>query len=145
MKKIPEVRNLNYRQRLVHFKMYSQQRRLERYRILYTWKILEQLVPNCGLEASTSDRRGRQVQIPQLKGPLAIRSLREQSFQVNGPKLFNCLPPSITNLSGITVDEFKLKLDQFLSKIPDEPNVEGLTPSACDLFSAIQNYKKSKS
>ena len=87
-------------------------------------------------KASRSDRRGREAQIPQLKGPLAIRSIREQSFQVNGPKLFNCLPPSIRNLSGISVDEFKLKLDQFLSKIPHEPNVEGLTPSACDLFSA---------
>ena len=71
-----------------------------------------------------------------MKGPLAIRSLRKQSFQVNGPKLFNCLPPSIRNLSGITVDEFKLKPDQFLSKIPDEPNMEGLTPSSYDLFSA---------
>ena len=135
-KKIPEVRNLDYWQRLVYLKMYSQQRRLERYRILYTWKILEQLAPNCGLESSTSDRRGRQVKVPQLKGPLAIKSLREQSFQVNGPKLFNCLPSSIRNLSGITVDEFKFKLDQFLSRIPDEPSVEGLTPSACDLYSA---------
>ena len=135
-KRIPEVRSMNYWQRLVHLRMYSQQRRLERYRIMYTWKILEQLVPNCGLETATSDRRGRQVLIPKLKGSPAIRSLREQSFQVNGPKLFNCLPPSIRNLSGITIDEFKIKLDQFLSKIPDEPNVEGLTPSACDLYSA---------
>ena len=135
-KKIPEVRNLNYWQRLVQLRMYFQQRGLERHRILYTWKILEQLAPNCGLESSTSDRRGRQVKVPQLKGPLAIKSLREQSFQVNGPKLFNCLPSSIRNLSGITVDEFKFKLDQFLSRIPDEPSVEGLTPSACDLYSA---------
>ena len=135
-KKIPEVRNHNYWQRLVHLKMYSQQRRLERYRVIYTWKILEQLVPNCGLSSTTSERRGRQVTVPALKGSASIKSLREQSFQVNGPKLFNCLPLSIRNLKGITVDEFKLKLDQFLAKIPDEPNVDGLTPSACDLFSA---------
>ena len=74
--------------------------------------------------------------VPALKGSASMKSLREQSFQVNGPKLFNCLPLSIRNLNGITVDEFKLKLDQFLAKIPDEPNVDGLTPSACDLFSA---------
>ena len=69
-------------------------------------------------------------------GAPAIRSLWEQSFQVNGPKLFNCLPSSIRNLSGITVDDFKFKLDQFLSKITDEPSVEGLPPSACDLYTA---------
>jgi hypothetical protein len=39
-KRIPEVKNLNYWQRLKVLHMYSQQRRLERYRILYTWKIL---------------------------------------------------------------------------------------------------------
>ena len=72
-KKIPEVRNLNYWQRLKHLKMYSQNRRLERYRIIYTWKILEELVPNCGLEVSHSERRGRQVAIPPLKGSPSIQ------------------------------------------------------------------------
>ena len=135
-KKIPEVRNLNYWQRLKHLKMNSQNRRLERYRIIYTWKILEEMVPNCGLEVSHSERRGRQVVIPPLKGSPSIRKLREQSFQINGPKLFNCLPPSIRNISKVTVDTFKEKLDKFLSNIPDEPNVEGLTPATCDLYSA---------
>ena len=102
----------------------------------YTWKILEELVPNCGLEVSHSERRGRQVAIPPLKGSPSIRKLREQSFQVNGPKLFNCLPPSIRDITKVTVDTFKEKLDKFLSNIPDEPNVEGLTPVTCDLYSA---------
>ena len=30
----------------------------------------------------------------------------------------------------------KEKLDKFLSNIPDETNVEGLTPATCDLYSA---------
>ena len=54
-RKIPEVRNLNYWQRLQFLKMYSQQRRMERYRIIYTWKILEGLVPNCGLKCTTNE------------------------------------------------------------------------------------------
>ena len=32
---IPEVRNLNYWQRLAHLKIYSQERRMERYRAMY--------------------------------------------------------------------------------------------------------------
>ena len=135
-KKIPEIRHLNYWQRLKQLRIYSQERRLERYRIIYTWKILENLVPNCGLTVSHSERRGRLVIVPPLKGSPSIRKLREQSFQVNGPKLFNCLPPSIRNISKVTIDEFKEQLDQFLANVPDEPNVDGLTPAACDLFSA---------
>ena len=60
--------------------------------------------------------------------------MREQSFQCNGPKLFNSLPKEIRNISKVSVEEFKEKLDKYLQKIPDEPNVEGLTPSACDMF-----------
>ena len=45
-KKIPEASHLNYWSRLKHLKMYSQQRRAERYKIIYTWKIIEGLVPN---------------------------------------------------------------------------------------------------
>ena len=39
-------------------------------------------------------------------------------------------------MTKVTVEEFKERLDMFLTKIPDEPKVEGLTPSACDLYSA---------
>ena len=65
-KKIPELRNLNYWQRLRAIHLYSQQRRLERYRIIYTWKILEGLAPNCGLEVQSNERIGRQVKRPQF-------------------------------------------------------------------------------
>ena len=41
-----EAKGLNYRDRLQKLGLYSQQRRRERYRIIYTWKILEELVPN---------------------------------------------------------------------------------------------------
>ena len=135
-KKIPELSGLNYWERLQALKMYSQQRRLERYRIIYTWKILEGQVPNCGLDCTTSDRRGREACVPALKGKPSVRKLREQSFQHNGPKLFNSLPKQLRNLSNVSVEDFKEKLDKYLQKLPDEPNVEGLTPSACDLYSA---------
>ena len=135
-KKIPSIRNLNYWERLKTLKMYSQQRRLERYRILYIWKILEGQVPNCGLVTKFSERRGREVHIPPLKGAQSVRKLREQSFQVNGPSLFNSIPRKIRDLTKVSIDEFKEQLDRYLQVIPDEPKVDGLTPNACNPYSA---------
>ena len=48
-KKIPEASHLNYWERLKYLKMYSQERRMERYRILYAWKILEGFLLTVGL------------------------------------------------------------------------------------------------
>ena len=84
----------------------------------------------------TNDRRGREVKVPALTGHPSIRKLREQSFQYNGPKLFNSLPKHLRSISKVSVEEFKEKLYKYLQQIPDEPNVEGLTPSACDMFTA---------
>ena len=46
---IPELRNFDYKTRLSKLKMLSVQRRIDRYRILYTWKIMNGDTPNCGL------------------------------------------------------------------------------------------------
>ena len=47
-RKIPELRAMHYWECLKHMNMISMQRRLERHRVIYTWKILEKLAPNCG-------------------------------------------------------------------------------------------------
>ena len=66
--RIPTLRNLNYWQRLIELKMYSEQRRLERYRAIYVWKVLQGLVPNHGVfEARENEYLGRRCQLPQLK------------------------------------------------------------------------------
>ena len=134
-KKIPEVSQLNYWERIKVLKLYSQERRMERYRILYAWKILEGFSPNCGLEAQNSDRRGREIKVPAVKSKGKFQTLREKSFQVHGAKLFNSLPKSIRNLTKISVDEFKMKLDVLLQSIPDEPSLPGYIPSACNQHS----------
>ena len=136
-KKIPAVGHMNYWERLRSLRIYSQQRRLERYRIIYTWKILEGLVPNCGLILVENSRRGRLVEIPPLKGKPSVRKLREQSFQVDGPKLFNSLPKYLRDLTKVPVEELKEQLDKFLETIPDQPCIGGLTTAACDLFTAM--------
>ena len=109
---------------------------MERYRAIYVWKIVQGLVPNCGLEVSSSERRGREIVISASKGSQRLKTLRDQSFQVNGAKIFNSLPKSIRNLNGTDIDEFKSKLDKYLELLPDEPKLENYTPTVCDQFSA---------
>ena len=141
-KKIPEMRDLDYWEQLKHMKMLSLQRRLERYRIIYIWKILEGLVPNCGVQVSPElGRSGRKCLIPSLntKSKQSVQTIKEQTFQVNGPQLFNTLPSSVGNTTKCSVNEFKMKLDKFLEGIPDEPSVSGLTPGACTLEARASN------
>ena len=95
------------------------------------WKIVEGLVPNCGLEVTHSERRGREIQVPIAKGSQKVKSLREQIFQVSGGNIYNSLPKSIRNLKKVSVEEFKSKLDKYLELIPDEPKVGTYIPSVC--------------
>ena len=44
--KITEVQHLNYWERLHELKLYSLQRRRERYMIIYIWEITQHMVPN---------------------------------------------------------------------------------------------------
>ena len=133
LNRIPALRGLDYWSQLEHVKMLSLQRRLERYQILYVWKILEGLAPNCGISASKAEgRKGRLCHVPKvnIKSSSATQTLKEQTFQVNGPQLFNCLPVYLRNTTKCQLDDFKMKLDKYLETIPDEPSVRGLTPLA---------------
>ena len=48
-RKIPGMQELNYWERLKSLKINSEQRRLERYQVMYIWRIMEGLTPNCGV------------------------------------------------------------------------------------------------
>ena len=139
--KIPEVREEIFWKRLQILQMNSQERRMERYRIIYMWKILENYAPNCGVELAPENfRLGRKCKIPKLKpnGRCAIQTLRENSFQINGARLFNCLPKKLREIRKHQ-DEFKFELDLFLSKIPDEPRMNSLAPTAVCRVTARQS------
>jgi hypothetical protein len=127
---------MDYWQRLKHLKMLSQERRMERYRALYVWKILEGLVPNCGLEQTHRERRGREVSIQELKGSQRIKSLRKNTLQVNGARIFNSLPKSLRNLSRIPLEDFKMQLEKYLETLPDVPILPGYIPATCNQIKA---------
>ena len=119
LKRIPAHREMNYWEQLKSRKTKSFQRRLERYRIIYTWKIFDGIAPSCGIETKPEgERLGRKCQVPPIKkqSKKLIQTLREPTFQVNGPQLFNSLPASVRNMTNCGVDEFKIKLDNFLEK-----------------------------
>ena len=52
-----------------------------------------------------------------------FKTIQAGSFTCAGPRLFNCLPREIRDLTGITTEAFKRRLDKFLENIPDEPPV----------------------
>ena len=66
-RKVSDLKELNYWKALKTMKMLLLQRRMERYRILYCWKILNGLTPNCGVEEvadSSKTRQGRRLIVP---------------------------------------------------------------------------------
>ncbi|MPC53028.1 hypothetical protein E2C01_046912 [Portunus trituberculatus] len=96
------MQHLNYWERLKHLQLYLLQRR-ERY-IINVWKTLEGKVPN---ETQGSTAR--------------LRTLLHNTFTNRRTHLFNCIPKELCNLTNITVECFKRRLDKWLSGIPDEP------------------------
>ena len=97
------------------------------------------LAPNCGVKwGQDMSRNGRVCQLPALKEK--CQSMRDQTFQINAARLFNILPKYLRNLQNCGPEKFKIELDQFLSRIPDEPKVvESLTPGGCTSQGAASN------
>ena len=53
--------------------------------------------------------------------PAGVATLYENSFAVNAPKLWNCLPSKDVNKGADTLQAFKSSLGAFLDKVPDMP------------------------
>ena len=82
-------------------------------------------------------KKGAIVWSEKTQRKILSANLRRQSFQIAGPRLWNCLPKNVRNFKG-NQDEFKEILDQFLTKVPDEPKAEGLIPGATDVLNGKQ-------
>ena len=77
------------------------------------------------------------------KSTKQIEKARDSSILVHGAKLFNSLPMSLRNLSDCSLLEFKRKLDDYITKIPDQPTVSGVTNFGSNsLIQAIPYYQK---
>lgn len=135
IRKIKGSKDMNYWQCLKHFKLYSLQRRRERYQIIYCWKLLEYLVPNLEsdgipiISVNNHIRKGRLCVTPKVLShlPNSLQSLYYNTLRYQGPRLFNILPKYLRELTGCSVDKFKNILDEFLKNICDEPQIVGYT------------------
>ena len=100
---------------------------MERYRIIYMYKILHGLVdnPNSTVAWKENPRTGIHVNIPllnQLSTP--VRRLTENSFTYVSGRLYSSLPVQLRCRDIIpNVNNFKARLDTFLANVPDQPTV----------------------
>ena len=124
--KIQNLQQYNYHQRLRKLKLYSLQRRRERFAALYMFKIHAGLVPNnLQLQFYTTRRGERKCRQPKINtsGTTHLSTVRQHFFTSTGPQIFNTLPSKIKEAE--TLDSFKRQLDQYLKFIPDMPPTPG--------------------
>ena len=119
--------------RLKKFKIYSQERRRERYMVIFLWKISQGMVQGYNVEyTSVIGLRGRTAlprNVVQSSSSL-VRKARESSIGVKGARIFNLLPAHIRNVNADNVDSFKKSLDSFITNIPDQPTLAGMGRAA---------------
>ena len=114
----------NYWERLIQLKIYSLERRRERYIVLYVFKALGDKVPNPGFKIKNNERTGPTLEIPLKKRESAIPdSIFDRNLISRGSKLFNILPKYIREYIGTdNINTVKRKLDNFLESVPDQPS-----------------------
>ena len=116
---------LDYAHRLKELGMTSIQRRHERYKALYLYKIKEGLVPNISstnpLKFRNHGRHGCKCEVPIFPMRGKARKARDNSFALTACNLWNSLPVYVREISGKEVGYFKKKLDKALALYPDVP------------------------
>ena len=124
----------NYWERLSILKMYSLERRRERYSILYLVKIINNRVPNPGVDIRVNPRTGISLHPPKIdkQSPAWVSRLRRDSFLYRGPRIFNVLPNHLRMEDSVRISQesYKNRLDSFLQLVPDQPTVPGLQRAA---------------
>jgi hypothetical protein len=129
-RKMTGLKKMSYWDRLSAANLSSIERRAERYRIIYAWKIAANLVPNPGMhfEISTGRNGGMKFTIPDFTGKDGkIRTLINRSFFSEGPRLFNMLPAWMRD-TKVSLTVFKSRLDGLMSLLPDHPRTQDHSP-----------------
>ena len=121
LKGIELPQNLNYWEKLKYLNLYSLERRRERYQIIYTWCIIEGLVPNFnyedgkgGIYSYMNPRLGRKCLLKSVN--TKHRNIWKGCLSDSGPRLFNNLPKHLCNKTNCSKLSFKLKFDRFFAR-----------------------------
>ena len=116
----------DYWERLTKLGLESLQRRREKITILHIWKIKNNIYPN-SIDIKFKQERRTQADkavirpLPRVHQKLLTKF--DESFIIRSGRLWNKIPPELSRLTNY--NEFKTKLNQFLSKIPDKPPIPG--------------------
>ena len=140
-KKATDLYDCNYWQRLKLFKLYSNQRRNEHYKILYIWKSLHNLIPSLGLTWNTNSCQiyGPKLNVDPIYGPNErVKNLKRDSIRNFGVRLFNMLPISV-RVFDRSLENFKSLLDHYIGQCPDQPATEDLIPQAKYIYGDPSN------
>ena len=97
----------------------------------------------CDIKFKVTPRHGDVAIIPSLSKSSSLRnqSLYDRSFAVQGPKLWNKVPPTVK--ADTSFDMFKCSLSNFLALIPDNPPVAGYSCS-CSWSNSLVDYSPSR-
>ena len=94
--------DLNYWEKLSELHLYSQERRRERYQVIFLWKISQGMVSGYNLEyTSDMGRRARTI-IPKTvvrAAPTIVKNAREGSLGVRGARIFNLLHGKLSSMN----------------------------------------------
>ena len=131
VKKIDGLQNITYWERLKSLGISSVGRRYQRYKCIYVWKIINGHTLNCGLNWTWDEKHGTLCKTKKIG--TYYQTQRSNSFQWIAPRLFNALPRSIRD-SKDSPDEFKKKINDFLTNIPDCPLTRDQIPVPMDPF-----------
>ena len=81
------------------------------------------------IRSTLKPRMGRLCIVPTINRNKRgrVKTPKSANFVINGPKLFNCLPSHLRNMTNCGLELLKSELDRFLELLPDEPLVPGYT------------------
>ena len=119
---------LDYWDRLKKLDLLSLQRRRERYILIHTWKMANDLASNdIKMVFKENARHGIKAIVPPLnnKSQRSVATHYENSFGVNAARLWNLLPRQVNSLTAL--GPFKVSLARFLEMFPDTPPTKGYT------------------
>ena len=123
--KISGLEDQDYWQRLQSLKLFSLQRRRERYMFIHLWKIYKGLAPNdIQFEFQNHIRLGPQCRRRNYQCRTAsLQTTRYNFFSSTAPRIFNIMPAHIKNAKN--PETLKLRLDRLLCTLPDHPPTPG--------------------
>ena len=137
---------MDYHERLKKLNLYSLERRRERFMIIYGWQQLEEKRENILRLTETKSERARMIITPRIpnmaNGKRLSRVEKRQIYNCPSRKvqrLFNCIPGTIRNLTGVTTDTFKSHLDKWLKTVPDQPRGGGYSERVAAESNSIQH------